>query len=93
MSFPTIEVIEPPKYENHPDVGCMHSPSCLDCPLPICVHDEGGQVARMKFERQQTLETIARDGLTVEQAAERLGVTVRTVYRWLQKERDCQSAA
>ena len=32
----------------YPDTGCKEAPSCLDCPLPQCVHDSDRQEAQRR---------------------------------------------
>lgn len=44
--------------------------------------------ARLAAERRSRVAEIRRDGLTPEEAAERYGVSVRTVRRWLDTEQD-----
>lgn len=72
------------------DTGCFASPSCLDCSLPVCVHDGGGaylQGLRMDGRAAAAGRLVAVEGRRVEEAAERLGVTARTVYRYLARWR------
>ena len=73
------------------DDGCEFSASCLTCLLPQCKYDMGPAVlSRWKaLERyREQARLIEQEGLTVEMAAERFGVTVRTVYRMYQKLRE-----
>ena len=68
------------------DDGCEISPSCLDCPLPVCQYE-------LPFIR--SLEKVTKDLLISETdsekglhfAAFKHGVTVRTVYRILERSR------
>jgi hypothetical protein len=67
----------------YPDTGCAAAPSCLSCPLARCKYDDPIWFRR---QQQQTRDlgmatTMRLEGLTVEAAAERFSVTVRTIYR------------
>ena len=76
-----------------PDQGCQYSPSCLACPLPVCKHDRpnGQHPDNSKQARDLAAASmILSQNLTAQQAAERLGVTVRTVYRILSRARESQ---
>lgn len=35
------------------DTGCEASPKCLECPLPICRYDEGGDVVFDNFMKER----------------------------------------
>ena len=63
------------------DTGCEFSSSCFTCPLPKCRHDYPFQVERIRqwISDQKVLKTV--QGLGAVDAATRLGVPVRTVYR------------
>lgn len=73
-----------------PDDGCEVHPSCLSCPLPTCKWDLSPEDYRrlmnlLKFVKLE--RTMAEEGLTPAQAAPRFGLTVRSVFRRLQKLR------
>ena len=72
----------PESYE-YEDTGCEVSPSCLNCPLPQCKYDDpiGFRRSRRLARDLEVLTAMRVEGLTVEQAAKRFSVTVRTVYR------------
>ena len=63
------------------DTGCRVSPSCLNCPLDICVEDRNlGQTAN-ENKRAASLQRIkATSGLTASKAAEQIGITEANVY-------------
>ena len=63
------------------DDGCEASPSCLECPLPVCKHDWHAMNDEVKVDEIDHL------GLTEEVAAARYGVGVRTVRRKIQRVR------
>ena len=64
------------------DTGCRYAPKCLSCPLPQCVHDgyRAGQ-SRNASRDAEYMAIIATEQLTPSQAAERFGITKRTVFR------------
>ena len=63
------------------DDGCEASPSCLECPLPVCKHDWHGMKDAVKVDEIEHL------GLTEEVAAVRYGIGVRSVRRMIQRVR------
>ena len=65
-----------PEGVTYPDTGCVVAPSCLSCPLEVCVHDSHGQA----LVRLRDLRITKLDGTTREVAAA-AGVSIRTVYR------------
>ena len=72
----------------YPDTGCKEAPSCLDCPLPQCVHDSDRQEAQRlaALERaREKVRLIREKGWTVPEAARNFGVTHRTISRLLRK--------
>ena len=77
----------------YPDTGCKEAPSCLDCPLPQCVHDSDRQEAQRlaALERaREKVRLIREKDWTVPEAARHFGVTQRTVSRLLQKAREAE---
>ncbi|MBI4299946.1 MAG: helix-turn-helix domain-containing protein [Chloroflexi bacterium] len=72
-----------PEYLDYHDTGCEVAPACLDCPLPLCKHDDPGQVRRA--ERRQRDSEVVRlrkeEGLSAREIASRLGISKRSVYR------------
>ena len=79
-----------PEFCHYEDTGCEASDSCLNCPLPRCKHDDPGwyQRNRRLAKDFQVMYAIQQESLTVEEAAERFSVTVRTVFRILQRCRE-----
>ena len=74
-----------------PDDGCQYSSSCLECPLPACKHDmppEELHAELRRIEDRKKADMILREGLTAKEAAARLGVTVRSVYRIMGRVRE-----
>ncbi len=81
-----------PEFYRYEDTGCEVSPSCLDCPLPQCKYDDPTWFQRhRRIARDlKVWSTMQSEGLTVEEAAERFSVTVRTVFRIMRR---CREAA
>ena len=72
------------------DQGCNLAPKCLECPFPTCKHDGGRTNAKIQVREgkdAQAENLVTTQGLTPEQAARRLGVTPRTVYRMISRVR------
>ena len=78
-----------PEFTRYRDEGCDFHPSCLTCPLPRCRYDEpGGVRALLNSGRdREILHLRRRQGLAVETLAQRYGVSRRTVFRILQREK------
>jgi len=79
-----------PELYVYEDTGCEVSASCLNCPLPQCKYDDPLWFQRYRqYSRDlSVLMAMERDGLTVEETAERFSVTVRTVFRAMRRCRD-----
>ena len=78
------------------DTGCKDGgPSCLECPLPRCIHDEGPMFVFLKNQRAKDARIAnAVHGLdldllqAVTVVAQENGVTRRTIFRILQRQRE-----
>ena len=71
-------------HKMYEDLGCeaAQSSSCLNCPLPQCVHDNPRwHQENQQREKDMPIILALDDGVTVEDAAARFGIAVRTVYR------------
>ena len=70
-----------PEGVKHPDTGCEVQPSCLSCPLGVCVHDEG----RWKgWERRDAqIRELKEAGLTNKELASSAGLGPRSIWRIL----------
>ena len=79
-----------PEFCYYEDTGCEASDSCLNCPLPKCKHDDPVWYQRnRRLARDfQVMYAIQQESLSMEEAAERFSVTVRTVFRILQRCRN-----
>ena len=82
-----------PEYYHYEDTGCEVSASCLICPLPQCKYDDPSwfQKHRRMAQDLSVWSTMRAEGLTVEEAAERFSVTVRTVFRIMRRCREAGS--
>ena len=81
-----------PEFYHYEDTGCEVSASCLKCPLPWCKYDDPVWFQRhRRMARDLTVwSTMQSEDLTVEEAAARFSVTVRTVFRIMRR---CREAA
>ena len=82
-----------PEFCHYEDTGCEVSDACLSCPLPQCKFDDPVWYQRnRRLARDfQIMYTIQQERLSMEEAAERYSVTVRTVFRILQRCRNAMS--
>lgn len=62
-----------------PDRGCVESPSCLACPLPMCVLD----LAKPHYNRHQRIRDLHNDGFSIRDIASIEHASMRTVWRVL----------
>lgn len=78
------------EFYHYEDTGCEASDSCLDCPLPLCKYDDPSWYYRHRRLAKdfRMLHIIQRESLSAEEAAERFSVTVRTVFRIMQRCRE-----
>ena len=77
-----------PEYTPYQDTGCEVHNSCLTCPLVRCRYDEpGGARKLMSDQRDRSIVMMQRSGATVTTIARRFGVSRRTVFRALARER------
>jgi len=76
-----------PEFCHYEDTGCEVSTACLDCPLPRCKFDDPAWYQRnRRLARDfRVMYTIQQESLSMEEAAERFSVTVRTIFRTLQR--------
>ena len=78
-----------PENSTYRDDGCDISPTCLNCPLPVCKYDDPDYLRRTarSARDQAILDARKRERLAVPALATRFGVSTRTVHRVLQSER------
>ena len=68
-----------------PDTGCAESPSCLKCPLPVCVHDTT-VITQSHTARNRLAYEGHKAGVSVPELARRLCMSERAVYRAIQRK-------
>jgi hypothetical protein len=78
-----------PEHTHYIDSGCDLHPSCLSCPLVRCRYDEPGGARRLfSDERDRRIVRLQREEqLSIDLLAQRFGVSRRTVFRVLARER------
>ena len=78
------------EFYHYADTGCEVSGSCLDCPLPKCRYDDPVWYQRnRRLARDfRIVRTMQQEALSIEDTAERFGITNRTVFRILQRCRE-----
>jgi hypothetical protein len=77
-----------PENTHYVDTGCAVHPSCLTCPLVRCRYDEPGGARRLLSEgRDRSIVQLRRAGVGFEEIARRCGVSRRTVFRALARNR------
>ena len=69
-----------PENQRWSDEGCDLHDLCLSCPFPACRYEMAPGKARALRDRAR-LEGLLRNGQTMNEAAETMGVAVRTAYR------------
>jgi hypothetical protein len=69
-----------PEHMHYRDDGCEIAPRCLECPLPQCRYDLPPKRAGALL-REAELRRLLAEGLTADEAAERMGVSRRTIFR------------
>ena len=78
------------EFYHYEDTGCEASDSCLDCPLPLCKYDDPAWYQRnRRLARDfRILRVMTQESLSIEETAQRFSVTVRTVFRIMQRCRE-----
>jgi hypothetical protein len=78
------------EFYHYEDTGCEVSSACLNCPLPKCKYDDPTWYQKnRRIARDLKILTVMRnEELTVEDTAERFGVTVRTIFRIMRRCRE-----
>ena len=73
-----------PEHVDWRDIGCHVHPACLSCPLERCIFEDPRAFHRAALEsRVQTMILLFRQGMRPTEVARNLGVSRRTVFRWL----------
>lgn len=73
------------------DHGCSYAPSCLNCPFDVCRYDRGFAGNRVskamnRVDRDKQIARMRARGMQVEQIAQKIGVSGRTVARILSRQ-------
>ena len=77
-----------PEHTHYADTGCQVHHSCLTCPLVRCRYDEpGGARKLLADERDASIVGLQRDGASIDAIASQTGVSRRTVFRVLARDR------
>lgn len=73
-----------PEDSAYGDTGCDLHPSCLSCPVPVgCRYElEPGQ-ARRYTDALRLRRVLVDENVSLQEAAERFGVSRRTICRWM----------
>ena len=79
-----------PEFYPYEDTGCEVAAACLNCPLPQCRYDDPAWYFKNRRLAKdfQVFTVIEDEQLSVEEAADRFSVTVRTVFRIMQRCRE-----
>jgi len=90
-----IELDLLPEYCHYHDAGCVFADSCLNCPLPMCVHDEpGGRQRLLKRWRAEEMDRLfINEGKSTKELADIFGVSLRTVQRIIKAIRKDKAAS
>jgi hypothetical protein len=73
-----------PEHARYKDDGCSVHSSCLTCPLPRCRYEEkGGLRGMMNAMRDEAMVNARIAGASIDDLAEKFGVSKRTVFRVL----------
>ena len=67
---------------NYFDTGCKYSPTCLNCPLPICIYDDPNFFKNfIKESRDKSIFQDYEKGMSVKELSLKYGVSIRTILR------------
>ena len=87
-SMPQLDIALdlPPEYLRYRDEGCEFDESCLNCHLPLCIHDEPrGKQQWLKNQRDGRIIKLFSRGSRVAELAAIFGISQRTVQRALKR--------
>ena len=67
---------------NYFDTGCKYSPTCLNCPLPICIYDDPNFFKNfIKESRDKSIFQDYEKGMSVKELSVKYEVSIRTIQR------------
>lgn len=75
-----------PEQLEYRDTGCDLAPSCLRCPFRVCRYDRQNGRPLMESRNAEIAAAWER-GTSIEQLAERFGLSTRSVHRVLREPR------
>lgn len=77
-----------PEHSTYVDTGCELASSCLECPLPRCKYDDPRWRRSHDLKaRDARIIQLRQAGYTVKQIAAHIGVSDRTTYRVLLRDK------
>ena len=79
-----------PEFYPYEDTGCEVAASCLNCPLPQCRYDDPAWYYKNRRLAKdfKVFAVIENEQLSVGEAADRFSVTIRTIFRIMQRCRE-----
>jgi hypothetical protein len=78
-----------PEHMNYRDDGCEVSPTCLNCPLPVCRYEvPGGLAALQRRPRDAELLALHMHGAGIDRLCDQFGLSRRSVFRIIAAARD-----
>ncbi|MEC7880398.1 MAG: hypothetical protein VX590_00170 [Chloroflexota bacterium] len=73
-----------PDESNYFDSGCKYSPTCLNCPLPLCIYDDPNFFKNfLKESRDKNIFKDYKKGVSVKDLSLKYEVSIRTIQRSL----------
>ncbi len=86
IAFKPVRSDTLPENTRYTDDGCEVSPSCLECPLPVCKFDDPGAMMREdRRNRDDEIFRLRKKGVPVPELARRFEVSTRTIHRVIQR--------
>ena len=83
-----------PEHSSYTDTGCELSPTCLRCPLPICVYEQPQAAFGYRLrERDQLIFERRAQGAGIATLCIEFSISRRTVFRVLARRRLPASSA
>lgn len=73
-----------PENVEYTDDGCNASPSCLTCPLAVCIYDSEPDAVVMRKARNRLILKLHKRGKRAKHIASVTGLSERSVYRVIQ---------
>jgi len=70
-----------PEFTKYKDTGCDLAVSCLDCPFPKCILDNGGKDHYFIKKRDSEIVRLRAEGKTYKELCLMFNVRLRTIQR------------